>query len=231
MPYVTVGKENSGDIQLWYEDHGSGQPVVLIHGYPFSGASREKQVPVLLDAGYRIITYDRRGFGKSSQPAAGYNYDTFAEDLYVNRSGDGPYFWAWERLPAEHRERFRRTAITRTDRRAPNGRFGTSGHRGSPLNGTFTEAHIFSPLRRRSAITAVQAAWMVRCTREKIPTRFRSRRSGRRSKRTRRLAEQLLLQHWNENTMHQNSQLTASGGALLVVAVPCCDSFRIGEEQ
>jgi len=82
MPYVTVGKENSGDIELYYEDHGSGQPVVLIHGYPLSGASWEKQVPVLLDAGYRVITYDRRGFGKSSQPTVGYNYDTFAEDLH-----------------------------------------------------------------------------------------------------------------------------------------------------
>jgi non-heme chloroperoxidase len=82
MPYVTVGKENSGDIELYYEDHGSGQPIVLIHGHPLSGASWEKQVPVLLDAGYRVITYDRRGFGKSSQPAAGYNYDTFAEDLH-----------------------------------------------------------------------------------------------------------------------------------------------------
>ena len=82
MPYLTVGKENSGDVELYYEDHGSGQPVVLIHGYPLSGASWEKQVPVLLDAGYRVITYDRRGFGKSSQPTAGYNYDTFAEDLH-----------------------------------------------------------------------------------------------------------------------------------------------------
>jgi len=82
MPYVTVGKENSGDIELYYEDHGSGQPVVLIHGYPLSGASWEKQVPVLLEGGYRVITYDRRGFGKSSQPATGYNYNTFAEDLH-----------------------------------------------------------------------------------------------------------------------------------------------------
>jgi non-heme chloroperoxidase len=82
MPYVMVGKENSGDIELYYEDHGSGQPVVLIHGYPLSGASWEKQLPVLLEAGYRVITYDRRGFGKSSQPATGYNYDTFAEDLH-----------------------------------------------------------------------------------------------------------------------------------------------------
>jgi non-heme chloroperoxidase len=82
MPYVTVGKENSSKIDLYYEDHGSGQPVVLIHGYPLSGASWEKQVPVLLNAGHRVITYDRRGFGKSSQPTTGYNYDTFAEDLH-----------------------------------------------------------------------------------------------------------------------------------------------------
>jgi non-heme chloroperoxidase len=82
MSCVTVGQENSGDIELYYEDHGSGQPVVLIHGYPLSGASWEKQVPVLLDAGYRVITYDRRGFGKSSQPTTGYNYDTLAEDLH-----------------------------------------------------------------------------------------------------------------------------------------------------
>src|SRR6266436_3280950 len=81
MPYITVGKENSGDIELYYEDHGSGDPVVLIHGYPLSGASWEKQLSALLSAGHRVITYDRRGFGKSSQPATGYNYDTFAEDL------------------------------------------------------------------------------------------------------------------------------------------------------
>src|ERR1700680_1020244 len=82
MPYVTVGKENSSKIDLYYEDHGSGQPVVLIHGYPLSGASWEKQVPVLLDADCRVITYDRRGFGKSSQPTTGYDYDTFAGDLH-----------------------------------------------------------------------------------------------------------------------------------------------------
>ena len=82
MPYIPVGKENSGNIDLYYEDHGSGKPVVLIHGYPLSGASWEKQVPVLLDAGHRVITYDRRGFGKSSQPTSGYNFDTFAEDLH-----------------------------------------------------------------------------------------------------------------------------------------------------
>jgi pimeloyl-ACP methyl ester carboxylesterase len=82
MPYIRVGKENSGDIELCYEDHGSGDPVVLIHGYPLSGASWEKQVSALLSAGHRVITYDRRGFGKSSQPTTGYNYDTFAEDLH-----------------------------------------------------------------------------------------------------------------------------------------------------
>lgn len=81
MSYVDVGKENSTSIHLYYEDHGSGQPVILIHGYPLSSASWEKQVPVLLKAGYRVIAYDRRGFGKSSQPTVGYNYNTFAEDL------------------------------------------------------------------------------------------------------------------------------------------------------
>jgi non-heme chloroperoxidase len=83
MPYATVGKENSGNIDLYYEDHGSGMPVVLIHGYPLNGASWEKQIPVLLAAGQRVITYDRRGFGKSSQPTTGYNYDTFAADLHA----------------------------------------------------------------------------------------------------------------------------------------------------
>src|SRR5436190_3465435 len=82
MPYVNVGRENSGNIELYYENHGSGKPVVLIHGYPLSGTSWEKQVPALLKAGHRVITYDRRGFGNSSQPTSGYNYDTFAEDLH-----------------------------------------------------------------------------------------------------------------------------------------------------
>lgn len=81
MPYINVGKENSGSIELYYEDHGSGRPVVLIHGFPLSGAAWEKEVSALLKAGYRTITYDRRGFGKSSQPALGYDYDTFAADL------------------------------------------------------------------------------------------------------------------------------------------------------
>lgn len=81
MPYLSISKENSSNIDLYYEDYGSGHPVILIHGYPLSSASWEKQVPVLLRVGYRVITYDRRGFGKSSQPVAGYNYDTFAGDL------------------------------------------------------------------------------------------------------------------------------------------------------
>ncbi len=81
MNYIIVGKENSGDIDLYYEDHGTGKPVVLIHGWPLSGASWEKQVPVLVNAGYRVITYDRRGFGNSSKPMSGYDYDTFAADL------------------------------------------------------------------------------------------------------------------------------------------------------
>ena len=81
MPTITVGRENSSDIEIYYEDHGTGQPVVLIHGYPLSGRAWDRQVPVLLEAGHRVITYDRRGFGKSSQPATGYDYDTFAADL------------------------------------------------------------------------------------------------------------------------------------------------------
>src|SRR5881409_1266028 len=79
--YIKVGQENSTPIELYYEDHGSGKPAVLIHGWPLSGASWEKQVAALLAAGHRVITYDRRGFGRSSKPASGYDYDTFAEDL------------------------------------------------------------------------------------------------------------------------------------------------------
>ena len=82
MPFVNVGKENSGSIDLYYEDHGSGKPVVLIHGYPLNGSSWEKQIPILLNAGFRVITYDRRGFGNSSKTTTGYNYDIFAEDLH-----------------------------------------------------------------------------------------------------------------------------------------------------
>lgn len=83
MPFITVGSENTTSIELYYEDHGTGQPVVLIHGYPLDGHSWEKQSAALLDAGYRVITYDRRGFGRSSQPTTGYDYDTFAADLKV----------------------------------------------------------------------------------------------------------------------------------------------------
>jgi non-heme chloroperoxidase len=81
MAKVTVGQENGADIEIYYEDHGSGQPVVLIHGYPLNGRSWEKQQRVLLEAGFRVIAYDRRGFGLSSQPTVGYDYDTFAADL------------------------------------------------------------------------------------------------------------------------------------------------------
>ena len=79
--YIKVGQENSTPVEVYYEDHGSGSPVVLIHGWPLNGASWEKQTAALLAAGHRVITYDRRGFGRSSQPTAGYNYDTFASDL------------------------------------------------------------------------------------------------------------------------------------------------------
>ena len=79
--HIKVGQENSTPIEVYYEDHGSGSPVVLIHGWPLSGASWEKQTSALLAAGHRVITYDRRGFGRSSKPAVGYNYDTFAADL------------------------------------------------------------------------------------------------------------------------------------------------------
>jgi non-heme chloroperoxidase len=81
MSKVVVGQENNADIEIYYEDHGTGQPVVLIHGYPLNGHSWEKQERVLLEAGHRVITYDRRGFGASSQPTVGYDYDTFAADL------------------------------------------------------------------------------------------------------------------------------------------------------
>ena len=81
MSYLTVGVENGADIEIYYEDHGSGQPVVLVHGYPLNGHSWERQERALLAAGYRVITYDRRGFGRSAMPAVGFDYDTFASDL------------------------------------------------------------------------------------------------------------------------------------------------------
>jgi non-heme chloroperoxidase len=81
MARITVGTENDTDIEIYYEDHGSGQPVVLIHGYPLNSDSWERQERVLLSAGYRVVRYDRRGFGRSSRPTTGYDYDTFAADL------------------------------------------------------------------------------------------------------------------------------------------------------
>jgi non-heme chloroperoxidase len=83
MPLITVGTENEAAIEIHYEDHGTGRPIVLIHGYPLNGNSWERQERVLLAAGYRVITYDRRGFGRSSQPTVGYDYDTFAADLHA----------------------------------------------------------------------------------------------------------------------------------------------------
>lgn len=81
MGHIEVGTENSAPIRLHYEDHGSGRPVVLVHGYPLDGTSWERQTAALLDAGHRVITYDRRGFGRSDKPTVGYDYDTFAADL------------------------------------------------------------------------------------------------------------------------------------------------------
>jgi non-heme chloroperoxidase len=81
MPYVTVGEENGTDVKIYYEDHGTGQSVVLIHGYPLNSDSWERQERELLAAGYRVIRYDRRGFGKSSRPTTGYDYETFTDDL------------------------------------------------------------------------------------------------------------------------------------------------------
>lgn len=83
MARIRIGKDKSNTFELHYEDHGAGRPVVLIHGWPLSGRSWDKQVPALLQAGYRVITYDRRGFGESSQPVAGYDYDTFTSDLHA----------------------------------------------------------------------------------------------------------------------------------------------------
>lgn len=81
MGYIAAGTENSTTVHLYYEDHGDGQPVVLIHGYPLDGSSWERQTRELLAAGYRVITYDRRGFGRSAMAGTGYDYDTFAADL------------------------------------------------------------------------------------------------------------------------------------------------------
>jgi non-heme chloroperoxidase len=82
MAFLKVGKENSADIEIYYEDRGTGKPVVLIHGWPLNGASWERQTAALLASGHRVITYDRRGFGRSSAPSIGYDYDTLASDTY-----------------------------------------------------------------------------------------------------------------------------------------------------
>src|SRR5260370_24150844 len=81
MPYITVGQENSAAIRIHYEDHGLGAPVVLVHGYLLDGHSWEKQEAALLDAGTRVITYDRHDFRSSSRPSVGYDYHTLAADL------------------------------------------------------------------------------------------------------------------------------------------------------
>src|SRR5258708_26353148 len=81
MPRLTVGTENTAPIELHYEDHGAGKPIVLIHGFPLNGNWGERQERELLASGFRVISYDRRGFGRSSQPTVGYDYDTFAADL------------------------------------------------------------------------------------------------------------------------------------------------------
>ncbi|HXH31526.1 MAG TPA: alpha/beta hydrolase [Bacteriovoracaceae bacterium] len=83
MPFIAVGQENTKDIKIYFEDHGSGEALLMIHGYPFSGAAWEKQVLFFLEKGYRVITYDRRGFGNSSRPATGYDYETFSADLHA----------------------------------------------------------------------------------------------------------------------------------------------------
>jgi len=83
MATITAGQENHTDIEISYEDHGAGPPVVLIHGYPLSGRAWDRQVPALLAGGHRVITYDRRGFGRSSQPVVGHDCDTFAAGLHA----------------------------------------------------------------------------------------------------------------------------------------------------
>ena len=89
MAFLKIGKENTADIELWYEDRGTGVPVVLIHGWPFDSNSWERQTTALLAAGYRVITYDRRGFGRSSAPSTGYDYDTLAADMDLCRHQRG----------------------------------------------------------------------------------------------------------------------------------------------
>ena len=81
MPYVNVAQQDEQSVELYYEVQGTGKPVVLIHGWPLSGRAWEAQLPALVEAGYQVITYDRRGFGQSSKPWNGYDYDTLAQDL------------------------------------------------------------------------------------------------------------------------------------------------------
>jgi alpha-beta hydrolase superfamily lysophospholipase len=91
MPFVKVGIETSADIEIHYNDHGSGKPIVLVHGYPLDGNSWERQERALLAAGYRCVSDDRRGFGRSSQPTTGYDCDTFAADLNALLAGASTY--------------------------------------------------------------------------------------------------------------------------------------------
>jgi pimeloyl-ACP methyl ester carboxylesterase len=99
MATITVGTENSAPIEIYYEDQGAGQPVVLIHGYPLNGHSWERQTRELLAAGYRVITYDRRGFGRSSQPTTGYDY------------GAGRHIYAQQRAARPQAARFRSSSV------------------------------------------------------------------------------------------------------------------------
>jgi len=104
MSAINVGKENSTPIEIYYEDHGMGEAVVLIHGFPVSGASWEKQISCLVASGHRVITYDRRGFGKSSQPATGYDFDTLAgRQLHGDGGGDSLHGDLWVRTGTECR--------------------------------------------------------------------------------------------------------------------------------
>ena len=155
MPRITVGTENDAPIEIHYEDHGSGQPVVLIHGYPLNGNSWERQERELLAAGYRCISYDRRGFGRSSQPTVGYDYDTFAADLnallehldltdvvLVGFSmGTGEvtrYIGTYGSARVQQSRPLRRdSAVPAQDRRQPRGRRrpGVRGHQGGDRRG------------------------------------------------------------------------------------------------
>ena len=101
MPFVTVGRENSAAIRIYYEDHGTGSPVVLVHGYALNGHSWEKQETALLAAGHRVITYDRRGSGASSRPSTGYDFDTLAAISMSCSAGSTCAKWCWPDSPWE----------------------------------------------------------------------------------------------------------------------------------